>query len=132
MKQTNISLPFSMMSDGTVKWVSLITAILTYRSIFAIEEPENFIHPLMQKEVINIMRESAVARKKDSFVLMSTHSETLLNSAQPDEVIVISMIDGTTHAARPHNQELLNLEINRTGFGLGHYYLTGALNQTKG
>ncbi|MEM7188057.1 MAG: AAA family ATPase [Pseudomonadota bacterium] len=44
-----LSLPFSFLSDGTVKWIALVTAIFTYRSIFAIEEPENFIHPLMQQ-----------------------------------------------------------------------------------
>ena len=32
------ALPFSLMSDGTLKWLSLITAVLTYRSLCAVEE----------------------------------------------------------------------------------------------
>lgn len=54
--QEKLRLPFGLMSDGTVKWVSLVAAIFTYQSIFAIEEPENFIHPLMQREIVAIMR----------------------------------------------------------------------------
>lgn len=126
-KNGELLLPFSLMSDGTVKWISLISAIFTYRSIFAIEEPENFIHPLMQKEIAAIMRGSSRDRGFKSFVLMTTHSETLLNAATPDEVLVVSMNDGVTQAKRPANREILVEEISRTGFGLGHYYLTGAL-----
>jgi predicted ATPase len=74
----DIDLPFSSMSDGTVKWASLITAILTYETIFAIEEPENFLHPLMQREILNILRENLGRRGNRSFVIMTTHSETLL------------------------------------------------------
>src|SRR5690606_34587228 len=54
----NYDLPFSTMSDGTVKWITLITAILTNKSIFAVEEPENYLHPLMQKEIVSIVRNS--------------------------------------------------------------------------
>lgn len=122
-----LNLPFSLMSDGTVKWVALIAAIFTYRSIFAIEEPENFIHPLMQKEIVQIMRGASEEKYFRSFVLMTTHSETLLNAATPDEVLVVSMSGGVTRVNRPRNRDLLRQEISRTGFGLGHYYLTGAL-----
>ena len=100
-KEGPISLPFSLMSDGTVKWVALVTAILTNRSIFAIEEPENFIHPLMQKEIVKIMRDATKSLPERSFVLMTTHSETLLNAAYPEEVIVVSMKEGITNAKRP-------------------------------
>lgn len=123
-----LRLPFSLMSDGTVKWIALIAAIFTYRSIFAIEEPENFIHPLMQKEIVQIMRGASQEKGFRSFVLMTTHSETLLDAATPDEVLVVSMSGGTTVAKRLQNRELLREEISRTGFGLGHYYLTGALD----
>jgi predicted ATPase len=126
-KENYVRLPISLISDGTIKWIALITAILTYRSIFAIEEPENFIHPLMQHEILRIMRETTTARHTDSFVLMTTHSETLLNSADVSEVVLVQMRHGVTRASRVRNRKLLEEEINRTGFGLGHYYLAGAL-----
>jgi predicted ATPase len=123
-----IELPFSSMSDGTVKWASLITAILTYETIFAIEEPENFLHPLMQREILQIMRENVQRRGGQSFVMMTTHSETLLNAADPHEVVVVSISDGITHAKRPEDPGRLFAEIQRSGFGLGYAYVSGALD----
>ena len=127
-EEGEIELPFSSMSDGTVKWASLITAILTYETIFAIEEPENFLHPLMQREILNIMRENVQRRGGNSFVIMTTHSETLLNAADPNEVVVVSISNGITRANRPPDAESLRDQIQRTGFGLGYFYISGALD----
>jgi predicted ATPase len=121
-------LPLSAMSDGTIKWITLITAILTSREIFSIEEPENFLHPWMQSEIVNIMRNTFNAKSEESFILMTTHSETLLNYSRPDEIIVISLVNGRTIAKRLENIQLLNEEIKNTGFGLGYYYVSNALD----
>lgn len=121
-------LPLSAMSDGTIKWITLITAILTSREIFSIEEPENFLHPWMQSEIVNIMRNTFNAKSEESFILMTTHSETLLNYSKPDEIIVISLINGKTIAKRLENIDLINDEIKNTGFGLGYYYVSNALD----
>lgn len=122
--QRKATLSLSQMSDGTIKWITLITAIFTSRNIFSIEEPENFLHPWMQSEIVKIMRRSI---GKDSFILMTTHSETLLNSAKPEEIIIVSMYDGKTHAKRVKNIRALKKEISNTGFGPGHFYLMGSL-----
>jgi len=121
-------LPLSAMSDGTIKWITLITAILTSREIFSIEEPENFLHPWMQSEIVNIMRNTFNAKNEESFILMTTHSETLLNYSKPDEIIVIKLLNGKTIAKRLDNVELINEEIKNTGFGLGYYYVSNALD----
>jgi hypothetical protein len=120
-----IELPLSAMSDGTLKWCSLVTAILTHRAIMAIEEPENFLHPYMQGEVLKIMRETTL--KKRSFVIMTTHSESLINAANPEELLVVSMREGVTQSRRISNARRLRREIQETGFGLGNYYLAGDL-----
>jgi predicted ATPase len=65
----------SLVSNGTAKWFTLITAILTTPSVFAIEEPENFLHPLMQKEIVNIVRNTFSTGDSDAFEVMKTHSE---------------------------------------------------------
>ena len=130
MKNENgdLKLPFSLMSDGTIKWIALVTAIFTSENMFAIEEPENFIHPAMQQEILILMRGVTDQVRRNYFVLMTTHSETLLNAASPDEVIVVNMINGQSTAHRPDDPKLLASEINRSGFGLGFLYLTGALD----
>jgi len=124
----NIQLPFSSMSDGTIKWITLITAILGSFSVFSIEEPENYLHPLIQSQLLQIIRDIIKAKDAPSFTLMTTHSETILNSSDPDELVVVSFADGRTKARRCLNTKVLNAEIKKTGFGLGYYYLTGVLN----
>lgn len=126
--QYSAVLPLSSMSDGTVKWIALTAAILTAPSIFSLEEPENYLHPLMQSQIVTIMREILLKRKQHAFTIMTTHSETILNSCRPDEIVVVSMCDGATVARRCTNAETLKEEIDKTGFGLGYYYLAGAVS----
>jgi predicted ATPase len=121
------TLPLSAMSDGTIKWISLITAVLTAASIFSIEEPENYLHPLMQAQILHIMREILFKHRQYSFTIMTTHSETILNNSNPEELIVVSFADGRTNAQRCKNVADLQTEIKKTGFGLGYYYLAGAV-----
>ena len=80
-------LPLSAMSDGTIKWLALITAVLTSRDIFSIEEPENYLHPWMQGEIVKLMRSTFSDDNKKSFILMTTHSESLINYATPEELV---------------------------------------------
>jgi predicted ATPase len=112
------------MSDGTIKWLTLITAILTSKTIFSIEEPENFLHPWMQAEIANIMRENIEEKKNHSFVIMTTHSESLLNHSRPEEIILVDLLEGKTSAKRITNIQLLKDEIANSGFGLGHFYFS--------
>ncbi|MBL7846151.1 MAG: AAA family ATPase [Cyclobacteriaceae bacterium] len=121
-------LPLSAMSDGTIKWLTLITAILTSRSIFSIEEPENFLHPWMQAEIASIMRDHLSEKGSYAFVLMTTHSESLLNSARPEEVIKVDLREGGTVAKRITRLKAVKREISLSGFGLGHFYFANALS----
>lgn len=75
-----MSLPFALVSDGTAKWFALVTAIITSSSLFIIEEPENFLHPRMQKEIVRIVRDLFTPEGASLLAVMTTHSETILNS----------------------------------------------------
>lgn len=123
-------LPMAFLSDGTLKWLTLVTAVLTSDHLFCIEEPENYLHPWMQAEMCTLMREHLEMKTEPSFILMTTHSETLLNAAKPEEVIVVSMKNGETRAQRVENPELLREIISDSGFGLGHLYLTNSLSDS--
>jgi len=120
-------LPLSAMSDGTIKWLSLITAILTSKTIFSIEEPENFLHPWMQAEIAQIMRDHISEKDTQSFILMTTHSESLLNSSQPEEIIIVDLREGRTIAKRIDNLQLVKDEISNSGIGLGHFYFSNSI-----
>lgn len=128
IKGSAVSYPISFVSDGTAKWLSLIIAIVTSTSAFCIEEPENFLHPRLQREIVNIVRAISENAEFDRFALMTTHSETLLNALRPEEIIVTRFINGATECSRPTDPELINEQINETGFGLGHMYLTGVID----
>jgi predicted ATPase len=121
-----IDIPLTMLSDGTVKWFALVTAVLRENAIFSLEEPENYLHPYMQREVVEILRRSA-SGSSERFSLMTTHSESLLNALDPAEVVAVSMKEGQTVAIRSKFAEELREEIARSGFGLGHFYVSGAI-----
>jgi predicted ATPase len=106
----------------------LITAILTSDTIFSIEEPENFLHPWMQAEIVNIMRNHMQEKKNEAFVLMTTHSESLLNHAKPEEIVIIDLSKGGTNARRISNVKAIKDEIANSGFGLGYFYFANSLN----
>lgn len=131
-------LPFSAMSDGTLKWLVLVTLFLSvnsnsiFDSIFMIrkyyyfiEEPENYLHPWMQAEIVNLIREQTEG--KNIPVLITTHSESLLNHAQPEEMILVDFVNGSTIAKRISNLSEIKEEISNTGFGLGYFYFSNAL-----
>jgi predicted ATPase len=122
-----VRMPLNLLSDGTIKWLALITALSTSVSYFSIEEPENYIHPKMQQEFAQIVRETC-EQNEEMFALITTHSETLLNAMKPHEIVIVSMQDGRTVAKSILDPELIAAEINRTGFGLGYYYVTDAVN----
>jgi predicted ATPase len=122
-----LRLPFRLVSDGTAKWFTLVTAIATNSNLFAIEEPENFLHPLMQIEIIKILRDQYESVESSRWSLISTHSETIINQCQPEEIIIVEMKEGRTEARRPTNAVELMAEIKTTGFGLGYYYIAGAV-----
>lgn len=110
-----------------MKWIALLTKVITSEQGFSIEEPENFLHPTVQKEFINLVRTESKQNDNLPYTLITTHSESLLNEASPDEVILVWMQSGKTIAKRVSNSDELSSEINRTGFGLGYYYTSGAL-----
>ena len=64
---------------------------------------------------------------KEAFALISTHSETLINSLMPEELVIMSSEDGISHASRSSSADKVKAEINRSGFGLSYYLSAGAL-----
>jgi len=122
-------IPLSLMSDGTLKWLTLLTAALTAPSVFSIEEPENYLHPTIQGQFVQIIREILFTERIHSCTLMTTHSETLLNHCRPSELVVLSLEDGKSVAVRCEDEHEISDEIAKTGFGLGYYYISGALQK---
>jgi len=73
------------LSDGSLLLIALLTKILTSEhDIFLIEEPENSLHPTALLGLLDVM---ASFHKEKQFII-TTHSETLVRRAKPEEVMV--------------------------------------------
>jgi len=118
--------PFRRVSDGTIKWLALVTILFSEDSLSVIEEPENFLHPFMQEVFIALCRKVLEAEPSRSLII-STHSPTLLDCCSPSELSIFEMQDGRTVASSVENAEELNETISRSRFGLGYFYKTGGV-----
>lgn len=127
------SLPLNQLSDGTLKWLTLITSIITGNSIISIEEPENFLHIALMKEIVEIIRHSLSedTYQSNSFALMTTHSESLIDILSAEELVITDLVGGYTRARRIKNLKLLRNIINEHGLPLGWFHFSGALIENE-
>jgi len=124
-----LKIPLASASDGTLKWLSLVALILTSGGVYSLEEPENFLHPRMQQNLVQLIRESFADASRGSYFVFSTHSETLINCCRPEELVIFEFMEGATVCSRIDDPSAVLNEINRTGFGLGYYFANNALPQ---
>jgi len=77
-------------SDGTLRALAILIAVESAVSdqTILIEEPEQGLHPWAIREVIRHMRE--VAKVNDVQIILTTHSQQVLEALAPDEVFVLS------------------------------------------
>ncbi|MCA3755553.1 MAG: AAA family ATPase [Phenylobacterium sp.] len=123
-----IRIPLQATSDGTLKWLCLVCLIIAQGSTHSVEEPENFLHPRMQSYLVTLIRESINSRVSNEYFVLSTHSESLINNCEPEELIIFRYEGGRTLCHRVENPETVREEINNTGFGLGYYYASNAVS----
>jgi predicted ATPase len=122
-----LKIPLQSASDGTLKWLCFVCLIVSQGAEYTFEEPENFLHPMMQQYFISLIRESIQSSDKDSRFILTTHSETIINQCNPDELILFKFHDGETISKTIENASALIEQINATGFGLGHFYSKNVL-----
>ena len=88
--------PAHLISDGTLYLLCLFTAVLhpqCQKGITLIEEPERGINPKPIEELIALLREQS---SKEHFIFVTTHNETVVRSAQADELIFAYKENGIT------------------------------------
>jgi len=89
-------LPANLISDGTIYALCILTAVLSRangQGMTIIEEPERGIHPQAIAELVSLMRANA---SPEHPVWVTTHSESVVRSATPDELWLINKVDGKT------------------------------------
>ncbi len=89
------------MSDGTLRFLAIITALLTIKeeSLLVIEEIDNGFHPSRAKLLVKMLKEISAKRKID--VLCTTHNPAFLDALGNEMIVFISVTyrdakDGTS------------------------------------
>lgn len=79
------------MSDGTLRFIAIITALLTrpQNSTLIVEEIDNGLHPSRANILVKILREISSERRID--ILITTHNPTLLDEFGPEIVPYITV-----------------------------------------
>ena len=93
-------MPASAMSDGTLRYLSLLTILLDPNPppLIAIEVPERGIHPDLIMELAKLMLDTAERTQ----LVVTTHSQVLVDemTEHPSSVVAFEHWDGETHCRR--------------------------------
>lgn len=92
-KHKNSDQPFlaSQLSDGTLRFISLITALLQPKlpSAMIIDEPELGLHPYAISLLADLLKQAS----QQTQIIIATQSATLLDHFDPDDIVVIDRED---------------------------------------
>jgi hypothetical protein len=77
-------------------WCQLLTHIIrsTGTSLLVIDEPEIYLHPDVQRQLLGLLRSRGVD------VLLATHSTEIIGEADPDEILLIEKTRAAAHRLR--------------------------------
>jgi predicted ATPase len=85
------------MSDGTLRALGILTALLQDSPLVGIEEPETALHPAAAGVLHDAIREASLKKQ----VIVTSHSPDLLDdpNLDPDSILVTTMENGSTRIA---------------------------------
>ncbi|WP_059280046.1 AAA family ATPase [Dehalococcoides mccartyi] len=105
-RQKGSSYPFQpwQLSDGTIRFICLATALLQPKppSTIVIDEPELGLHPFALEVLAGLFHEASDRTQ----LIVSTQSATLLNHFEPEEVIVVDRVEGSSRFRRLEKEAL--------------------------
>ena len=123
-----ITIPASRLSDGTLRWLSLLTILLhpDPPPLVCIEEPELGLHPDMIPPLAKLLL-SASQRMQ---LIVTTHSTDLIDalSDNPSSVLVCEKNAGSTTIRRLDAEQLTDW---LTRYKLGQLWRTGELGGNR-
>lgn len=110
-------------SDGTLKMFAYL--ILLYSPnpypLLCIEEPENYLHPALLKELAEEFRDYA---NRDGQVFISSHSPDFVNALELDELFWLKKENGYTTIHRAKDDEIVR-HLVQEGDKLGWLWTQG-------
>ena len=119
-------IPIELLSDGLLKWFSLVVAIRLSQSYLMIDESDEHLDTEMHTDLVEMLRNQC--KRSNYFGIITTHNETLVNLLEPKELIVLNDQSGDLNVSRINQLPRLEQDMNELGFSLGWYFHTGAIN----
>ncbi|WYL97295.1 MAG: AAA family ATPase [Gloeotrichia echinulata IR180] len=121
------------MSDGTLRFLAIITALLTRPegSQIVIEEIDNGLHPSRAQLLVRILREIGTKRKID--ILLTTHNPALLDALGPEIVpfVVVAHRDSETGESKlTLLEDIDNFSKLFASYSLGDMTTKGAIERS--
>lgn len=105
-KQKDSDYPFhaSQISDGTLRFIALTTALLQPDppATIVIDEPELGLHPY----ALDVLASLILQAQQRTQLIVSTQSASLLNAFEPDQIVVIDREGGESRFRRLSEKEL--------------------------
>lgn len=105
-KQKGSNFPFqpSQLSDGTIRFICLATALLQpyMPGTIVIDEPELGLHPY----AISILAALIQSASERTQVIISTQSVTLLDHFEPSDIVVVNRVKGESRFERLDEESL--------------------------
>ena len=99
-EQKDSDYPFhaSQLSDGTLRFIALATALLQPNppATVLIDEPELGLHP----QALDILANLILQAQNRTQLIVSTQSAPLLNAFEPDQIVVIDREEGESRFRR--------------------------------
>jgi predicted ATPase len=123
-----IVIPASRLSDGTLRWLALLTILLhpSPPPVVCLEEPELGLHP----DAIRMLGELLTQASERMQLIVTTHSDALVDqfTDRPDSVIVFEKEEGVTKMTRLRKERLTSW-LER--YSLGQLWRTGEIGGNR-
>jgi predicted ATPase len=124
-------------SDGELICLTFLALILAPNKfgapLFCIEEPENFLHPYLIDNLVEIylqrLREIEQNEQNAAQLLITTHSLHLIDKVNIENLLITSRKEGTTHISPPKHKAEVQEILSRKELGLGELFYSGTLEE---
>lgn len=127
-KQLKKPIPLSRISDGTLRFLRILSIIFNPNApkVICLEEPENGLHP----EVIPALADALIEASEDRQIIVTTHSPELIDALTniPESIIICEREDAGTKMKRLDGKDLDNW-LKR--YCLGQLWQKGVLGGTR-
>ncbi len=116
------------LSDGTLRWLALLTILLnpTPAPVICIEEPELGLHP----DAIHVLADLLVEASTRAQLIVTTHSTALVDafSDDPEAVCVCEKVNGATVIKRLEKEQM---KVWLDDYSLGHLWASGEIGGNR-